>query len=1118
MSILNWIEKIKRENEGPRITAQEPRNMAQGGRIELAGGGALWKLLYKGKPGLQVGKVQKDLVNKYRNEGMSLIDAITKGNKEGFEIVNQKKLKIVKDKMSEVNIQSDEYVDLIDEHIRIVEPEFYDDIKRWESTRPDLADKTRALVHPDWAEARLGENFQDVLENRQARALKEQSDEIDRMYPDTDGGIQDIQQQTVTEIDEMNKANLDELLEGRKKNAHGGRIGYDDGQLVAPSVDGSRPGYRGDKTQEVLKAYKDYKKSYYSGRQRYPIITFRQFYPMYAKENFAEGGSAGQLVQNTADGSRPGYQGPGAPAGSVRDEAAMKYFKDKDFLKWAKEKYPKWKPGKAAPPTTLNNILITYERQLVKKNKIVGIEQLAKALGDDNPYSVHTLRNSLTSRKMHKNISAAEKTMIKKGKILREIIEGVGGKSTNIKELYGPFKYLKDVIKRTGGVGGTPTQIWELNPKQIKKINALLNQEYGKSGLQDNTIKNIYNLFDDKKFMKEIRNYDGGVIDPKSYMFKKVYKPGQGTGMAYAYMQLGRAFRGEIELDGIKLDKKLGNKIIRSTAHSSATGTAGGAMGSAANRWAKFQMAKHFNNPNASYETLTKTIVNAFKEVGMPTDSKGRLKMNIDEIFPARTGQLTYAKGSGVYNQFVQFIDSKINQQVKRNFDSGMTKRLHALTDKYKLAQKTGDYSKVEKILEKHGEKIDEFYENNPKAKGKVNLTQFQWDAKNKKFLNPKQVFESQYKGSYKTIPSKIRTGMEKFYGKTGISIDPGTARTLEKSSADVKALTQGKAWNKAIKSSKAKMLAKTLELAGIDICSSQLAAAGGRIGFAKKVCGMKFAEQNEDAFMKKAGQNKLAAGMFKSGEIRPFLMKAKNWAKSNMGPTGWIGGELLIVGLGTAWDMSQGKGWKEAMDNWTGLGGHFGQAEKRLKQIGIEQGYSEAEINEAMKIGQLMDLSTEVEGKQWELEQVQEAEDIGGTARYKSDPKRRFVRPKEYVRGEYQDPKRIRDLKTETPKLWEKGTELYESLKDYDFSVGAYDEMQQKKKREEYDRMMELRSKSMMPSYGQQFQVSGSPEFKPVTYAGGGMVGIRRPNAIPPDSGPMSQGLRSLYINDKDY
>ena len=36
--------------------------------------------------------------------------------------------------------------------------------------------------------------------------------------------------------------------------------------------------------------------------------------------------------------------------------------------------------------------------------------------------------------------------------------------------------------------------------------------------------------------------------------------------------------------------------------------------------------------------------------------------------------------------------------------------------------------------------------------------------------------------------------------------------------------------------------------------------------------------------------------------------------------------------------------------------------------------------------------------------------------------------------------------------------------------------------------------------------------------FAGGGMVGIRKPNAIAPTGGPMHQGLRSLYINDKDY
>ena len=92
-----------------------------------------------------------------------------------------------------------------------------------------------------------------------------------------------------------------------RPTALGPRNMYQDGQLVTPSVDGARPGYRGDKTQEVLKAYKEYKKSHYNSRHKYPIIPFTKFFEMYAKENFADGGSAGQLVTPSVDGSRPGY-------------------------------------------------------------------------------------------------------------------------------------------------------------------------------------------------------------------------------------------------------------------------------------------------------------------------------------------------------------------------------------------------------------------------------------------------------------------------------------------------------------------------------------------------------------------------------------------------------------------------------------------------------------------------------------------------------------------------------------------------------------------------------------------------------------------------------------------
>ena len=333
--------------------------------------------------------------------------------------------------------------------------------------------------------------------------------------------------------------------------------------------------------------------------------------------------------------------------------------------------------------------------------------------------------------------------------------------------------------------------------------------------------------------------------------------------------------------------------------------------------------------------------------------------------------------------------------------------------------------------------------------------------------MNPKEIFETQYKGRYETIPSKIREGMEKFYGKTGLSIDPGKALTMTEAEQIIKGgkvkvtkdiLQKGKIWNQVINNSKAQTMAKALELAGVTgICSSQRAALGGRIGFQGKVCGLKFAQQDPNGFMRMAQASDAAQDAFKSGKIIKAFKGAKNWARANLGPAGLIGGELLFMGLGTAWEMSQGKGWKEALDEWTGLGGHFGKAEARLREVGAEQGYSEEEINEAMKIGQLGDISTEYETKAWELGDIQEQQDIGGTARYKADPKKRFIGERGYVRGKYQDPQSVRDLKTGVPKLWEKGSELYESLKDYPASADIYGAMTEAKELEEKEKKAKI-------------------------------------------------------------
>ena len=511
----------------------------------------------------------------------------------------------------------------------------------------------------------------------------------------------------------------------------------------------------------------------------------------------------GMLVQPSSDGSRPGYNGRGR-------KSKNPYLKDKKFLKYAKDNFG-WTPDMGYS-SKLKNILESYEKSLATKNKIVGVQGLIDVLGDDNPYSRDSMAKafSLADKKITKNMSIEEKSKIKMAKKIKKIIIDVSGEPKTLAEIYEPYKN----IRKPGFI-----RVFELNKNQIKKINKLLSKDYATQGMQQQTIDNIYDLFDDKKFLKEVKKYDGKEVDINSYMFKKVFEPGKGGKNAYAYMQLGRALRGEIQLDGINIDKKLGNKIIQSISHNSATNI-DGEMGKAASRWAKFQMAKFFDDPNVTYRTLSDTIINSFKNIG----GKQFKNIDLDEIFPARTGQITYAKGSGVYNQFIQAIDSKINQKSKRSFDGRMSSRLQALDPAYKLAQKTGDYSEVKSIIKAHDLDIENFYETNPEARGKVNLTKFRFDDKTKKFLSPQQVFESQYKGAYETIPLKIRKGMEKFYSKTGISLDPGTALTLEQAAEGLK----------GDKKSQAEILRKM----GFKCKFAKVAADGGRIRLEKGTLG----------------------------------------------------------------------------------------------------------------------------------------------------------------------------------------------------------------------------------------------------------------------------------------
>ena len=766
------------------------------------------------------------------------------------------------------------------------------------------------------------------------------------------------------------------------------------------------------------------------------------------RQRVAQGGriglQSGQLVQPGP--GRQGYQG---------NQYIMKpnpYAKNKDFIKFAKDNRH----------LSRQDLMDKFGRIFSKKNKIVGMKGLVEALGGDNPYTLSTLQNAYPAAdtKITKNMSNLEKNIIKQNQRIKKIIVDTIGEPQTYVDIQKQYPHLKAHPSQAPSGKAKPKKIWDLNESKLKKLNKALNKNYNSVGVLPNTLENVFDLVNNEELMEALDAYKGGKINEGHPILKAILK-GENTGArAHAFQILGEALRGDIELEGITKDLKRGNRIIKAL-----HGNYRGPLGSGLLRWAKRRMAKDFDNPKNTYDSLVKSMRKAL-------DSAGLNHLAVDEIFPARTGQLTIGKGSGAYNQIIQFIDQGINTKEKANFDAAATKRYQKII----AARKAGNWTKVNEVVKAHQTQIDTFYERNPKAKGKVKLTELQYNPKTHKFASPTKIYGKD------VLPSKIQKDIDKFYRKTGLSLDVGSTMTLEKSASDVKTLTESKAWRNSIKSGKAKMLAKTLELAGIPICSSQSAkASGGRIGFAEPVCGMEFAEQNEDAFMKKAGQSEDAAKLFKSGKMGKYLRGAKSWTLANMGPAGWIGGELLIMGLGTLYETSQGKGWKEGLDTWTGLGGHFGMSEKRLKEIGKEQGWSDQQVYDAMKIGKLMELSHTGQEKEAELEGFLEQQDIGGTARYKSDPGERFIGERGYIRGKYQDPKFLRDLKEEVPEIWAEGDALYKTLMNPQTSMALHQELQDRKKYKELERKKEIWEwTKKRPFVGQQVEAPDPAELGP--------------------------------------
>ncbi len=196
---------------------------SQGGRIGYGVGGItrVYQLLRgvnKTKP--LKGLVEK-LIKQYKSEGMEFIEAIKKAQTEAAGIRYESKMKIIDDAMKNTNVYSDDYVNLLDMKIKLEDPDFAKDYMNFSET---LKNKTRARTDEGWAEANFGENYSEQMDIARSKEINES---IDPNFKEP----LSPSDQMASDIDDMNKANIDDYFGTRKKQTSGGltRIGYSNG-------------------------------------------------------------------------------------------------------------------------------------------------------------------------------------------------------------------------------------------------------------------------------------------------------------------------------------------------------------------------------------------------------------------------------------------------------------------------------------------------------------------------------------------------------------------------------------------------------------------------------------------------------------------------------------------------------------------------------------------------------------------------------------------------------------------------------------------------------------------------------------------------------------------------
>ena len=667
----------------------------------------------------------------------------------------------------------------------------------------------------------------------------------------------------------------------------GPRNMYNQGQLVQPNADGSRPGYNGDNVRKLRSGVEVSSKK--TKVFKYPRKNFKGEINYYKTPQITRAGiegvpeNVGTKLARPKDGKS--FQILHYPDG-IENKPKLSLFKTE---KQAVDFYNKnVKRGSGA------QVKDTFDKQSKEFKDFFKDPKIYRRYYDGplNASSIDKIWLNLSSENKRqakellgtqdKNIKEA-KELTKKGYIKVTDLAGELDRSPDevLRSMKTSKKFNKLFPNYLDGLktASNGTKWIKTTPSTLTKLKQWADDPQSK-GLSEKTIKNVQTAYDDKKLMDYWKKWKPGTPIDQELVDSVHGKKGSANTM----MQLGRTLQGKEAIDGVKKNKFLGDKIIEAVRYKSKEF---GDWHTAAYKYAKQDMDT-FLPPGKSGTTFgdyQRLLTKSLKEVGLED-------FQVDEINALRAG---VRGGTQPYSVFTNILKGKYNQGEKRRFDAENAKNQMKLNTALAMGddetitvskKKMNKKEYIDYVLKLQNDQVDNFFKKVPELKGKISLPKFD-------LRDPRTV----YGARFNTFDPTLQNAILKNFEEIGFTIDVGK-----------KAKTQ----KELLRSNLLKFAGTITDKCNIDFKAK---AEGGRIGFStgSEDC-LRIAKEGLEEGLKngfkKGNQQVLAEGILKSGKFFKDALSLRGL----LGPAALAFTAAAEAGI-VGYDMlSSGKSFREAI------------------------------------------------------------------------------------------------------------------------------------------------------------------------------------------------------------